>query len=81
MSTAFPSPETIEPHIRTFELRFTPTRRAVLEFPHPSAKGPRKEALIRPGFIRGVRFALAIEALGALLIYVVWQASHLLRVQ
>ena len=79
-STIFHSPETIAGSpIPTFELQFVPARQTVLEFPGPSAKRLHDEALSKPDCIGGIRSALAIEAVAALLIYGVWQASHLLR--
>ncbi len=80
-STALHPPETAAAPIRTFELHFVPVRRSVLEFPHPHAvaKPPQDEASTRPGCLRAVRTALAIEAALALLIYGCWQVSHLLR--
>lgn len=82
-SSAFHPPETATAPIRTFELRFGPAYRSVLEFPHPVSGGhghdEHEEALGRPGCIRGVRSALAIEAAAALLIYGLWLAWRLLR--
>lgn len=78
MSTsAFHPPETAAASpIRTFELRFVPAYRAVIEFPHPApaVNDQHDEALSIPDCIRGVRSALAIEAAAALLIYGLWLA-------
>jgi hypothetical protein len=81
-SSAFhPSETAAAPPIRTFELRLIPTRQPVIEFPHADSAihDPHDEALSRPGCIRGVRSALAIEAAAALLIYGLWLVSRLLR--
>jgi hypothetical protein len=81
-STAFHSPETVATQpISTFEFQFGPVPRSILEFPHAHApaKDPHNEEPNRPACVRGVRSALAIEAIMALLIYGVWQISHLLR--
>lgn len=79
-SRAFHSPDTVTVHpVPTFELRFVPLRDAsVLYFPeaHLQEKDFREDA---PGCVRGLRFALAIEAVAALMIYGVWQLSHLVR--
>ncbi|HTA79907.1 MAG TPA: hypothetical protein VK720_10190 [Terracidiphilus sp.] len=80
-SSAFHPPETAAAPIRTFELRFVPAHRPVIEFPHPvsSVNDQHEEPLSKPGCIRGVRSALAIEAAMALLIYGLWLAWRLLR--
>lgn len=81
-STAFHSTETVAAQpIRTFELQFGPVPRSILEFPHAhaAAKDLQNEEPSKPACARGVRSALAIEAAMALLIYGVWQISHLLR--
>lgn len=81
-SSAFHPQETVAAApIRTFELRFVPAYRSVIEFPHPASvvHDEQEETLSRPGCIRAVRWALAIEAVAALLIYGLWLAWRLLR--
>jgi len=74
------SPETgTTPSVPTFQLQFVPAQEAsVLQFPHPhlQEKDWREDG---PGCVRGVRFALAIEAATALMIYGIWHLSHLVR--
>lgn len=76
----FHSPETGALRaVPAFELRFVPIREAsVLQFPHTQAqeKDWPEES---PACFRGVRFALAIEAAAALMIYGLWHLSHLVR--
>ncbi|HEX3891379.1 MAG TPA: hypothetical protein VHW46_02305 [Terracidiphilus sp.] len=80
MDSMFHPPETGS--IRTvpgFQLQFVPSRESsVLPFPeaHLHEKDWRVDG---PGCVRGVRFALAIEAAAALMIYAVWQISHMVR--
>lgn len=71
--TVVPSP------IRAFELHFVPARHAVLEFPHDLAGDLHNEPISKPNCIRGIRSAIVIEAIAALVIYGLWQATHLLR--
>lgn len=73
-----PEPGTLH-NVPTFQLQFVPVREiSVLHFPpaHLQEKDWREEV---PGCVRGVRFALAIEAVVALMIYGIWQLSHLMR--
>jgi len=74
------SPETgVIRSVPTFELQFVPAREtSVLHFPHahlPEEEWPENT----PGCVRGVRYALAIEAAAALMIYGIWHLSHLVR--
>ncbi len=65
--------------VPTFELQFVPVRESsVLQFPQARIDdaADRDDA---PGCIRGIRFALAIEAVAAVMIYGIWQLSHLVR--
>lgn len=81
-STAFHSPETVATQpIAAFELRFIPMQQAVLEFPHTpvAVKDEHDAEPNQPRCIRGIRSALAIEAVLAAMIYGLWQISHLLR--
>jgi len=63
--------------VPSFELQFIPVRESsVLQFPHAhDADSDNRD----PGCIRGIRFALAIEAVAAVTIYGIWQLSHLVR--
>lgn len=75
----FHSPETgIIRAVPTFELQFVPVRQTLVQFPQENLreKDFREDA---PGCVRGVRFALAIEAATALMIYGLWQLAHLVR--
>ena len=76
----FHSPETgTMRSVPTFRLQFVPAQEAsVLQFPRtqPEEKDWRQDD---PGCIRGVRFALAIEAVAALMVYGVWHLAHLVR--
>ncbi len=64
--------------VPTFELQFVPARdSSVLQFPRPQEDDDSAEGA--PGCIRGIRFALAIEAAAAVMIYGIWQLSHLVR--
>lgn len=79
MGSFFQTPETGSiRNVPVFQLQFVPLRESsVLQFPeHLHEKDFREDA---PGCIRGVRFALAIEAAVALMIYAIWQLSHLMR--
>ena len=53
----------------------------MLEFPQNLAEVSEHEdsSPSRPGCMRGIRSALAIEAVAALVLYGLWQLSHLLR--
>jgi hypothetical protein len=53
----------------------------VLEFPQSLAEVNEHEDSLpsRPGCMRGIRSALAIEAVAALMFYGLWQLSHLFR--
>jgi len=64
--------------VPTFELQFVPVRQRLLQFPqeHQQEKDWRDDG---PGCLRGIRFALAIEAVGALMVYGLWQLAHLVR--
>jgi len=65
--------------VPTFQLQFVPLREAsVVQFPRVALqeKDWREDC---PGCIRGLRFALAIEALAALMIYGIWHLSHWVR--
>ena len=63
-----------------YELRFVPVRQTVVEFPiHKDLIETQDSSLARPGCIRGIRSALAIEAAAALMVYGLWQLMHLLR--
>lgn len=60
-----------------FELQFVPVReKSVLQFPLEQLheKDWREDG---PRCVRGVRIALAMEAVAALMIYAVWHFSHL----
>lgn len=63
-----------------YELQFVPVRQTVVEFPINRDEGETDDAsLTRSGCIRGIRTALAIEAVAALGVYGLWQLMHLLR--
>lgn len=65
--------------VPTFELQFVPAHEASV-LPFPQAHLPEEEwPENAPGCVRGVRFALAIEAAAALMIYAIWHFSHLWR--
>jgi len=73
----FHSPETgVIRAVPTFELQFVPVRQSLLQFPQERQqdKDWHEED---PRCIRGIRFALAIEAVGALMVYGLWQLAHL----
>jgi len=56
---------------------FVPAREAVVvEFPHAESHDQAPHA---EGCIRGVQYALAIEAGAALFLYCLWQVLHLFR--
>ncbi|HUD54885.1 MAG TPA: hypothetical protein VMR02_06650 [Terracidiphilus sp.] len=68
--------------VPTFQLQFVPVRQSsVLEFPQSLAEVNAHEDSLpsRPGCMRGIRSALAIEAVAALMFYGLWQLSHLFR--
>ncbi|MGO9937284.1 MAG: hypothetical protein ACLPH3_06395 [Terracidiphilus sp.] len=68
--------------VPAFELQFVPVRQSsLLEFPQSLAevKDQDDSSPSRPGCMRGIRSALAIEAVAALMFYGLWQLSHLLR--
>jgi hypothetical protein len=68
--------------VPTFQLQFVPVRQSsVLEFPQSLAEVNEQHdpSPSRPGCMRGIRSALAIEAVAALMLYGLWQLSHLLR--
>jgi len=72
--------EDVVQSLPAYELRFVPVRQTVVEFPlSKDARETQDEALARPGCIRGIRSALAIEAAAALMVYGLWQLMHLLR--
>jgi hypothetical protein len=65
--------------VQAYSLEFVPSRDAsVLHFPDAELqeKDWREDG---PGCVRGVRFAIAIEAAAAIAIYGLWHLSHLLR--
>jgi hypothetical protein len=70
----YPGTEVFRP-VRTTEAPDADGREAiVVEFPQ------RQDASVCPvGCVRGVQFALAIEAVAALAIYGIWQVYHLLH--
>jgi len=75
----FQAPDAAAVQVPAFELRFVPLREAsVLHFPDANLpeKDFREDA---SGCVRGLRFALAIEAVAAVMIYGIWQLSHLVR--
>ena len=68
--------------VPTFQLQFLPARRSsLLEFPQSLAEASEQDnsSPSRPGCMRGIQSALAIEAVAALMFYGLWQLSHLLR--
>jgi hypothetical protein len=67
--------------VPTFRLQFEPVRQSPLEFPQSLAEASDQDnsSPSRPGCMRGIRSALAIEAVAALMFYGLWQLSHLLR--
>ena len=68
--------------VPTFQLQFEPTRQSsVLQFPQNLAEASEQEnsTPARPGCVRGIQAALAIEAVAALVFYGLWQLSHLFR--
>ncbi|MGA8670546.1 MAG: hypothetical protein WB679_11755 [Terracidiphilus sp.] len=81
-SRVFHSAETdVLRSVPTFQLQFVPRQSSVLEFPQNLAEVSEHEdsSPSRPGCMRGIRSALAIEAVAALVLYGLWQLSHLLR--
>jgi hypothetical protein len=77
VSRVFPPDSGAISQLPAFELRFVPLRDAsVLPFPEPRLEETdfREDA---SGCVRGLRFALAIEAVAAVMIYGLWQLSHL----
>lgn len=76
-SNMFHSPETGTLRaVPTFELQFVPVRdSSVLQFPHANEDADARDGA--PGCIRGIRFALVIEAAAAIMIYAIWHLSHL----
>ena len=78
-NSMFHSPETGTLRaVPTFELQFVPAREgSVLQFPLASEDTDDRDGV--PRCIRGIRFALAIEAVAAVMIYGIWQLSHLVR--
>jgi hypothetical protein len=68
--------------VPTFQLQFVPARRSsLLEFPQSLAEASEQDnsSPSRPGCMRGIQSALAIEAVATLMFYGLWQLSHLLR--
>jgi hypothetical protein len=68
--------------VPAFELQFVPVRQSsLLEFPQSLAEVNEQDSASpnQPGCMRGIRSALAIEAVAALMFYGLWQLSHLLR--
>ena len=82
-SRVFHSAETdVLRSVPTFQLQFVPVRQSsVLEFPQNLAEVSEHEdsSPSRPGCMRGIRSALAIEAVAALMLYGLWQLSHIFR--
>jgi hypothetical protein len=66
--------------VPTFQLQFV-RQSSVLEFPQSLAEASQQDnsSPSRPGCMRGIQSALAIEAVAALMFYGLWQLSHLLR--
>jgi hypothetical protein len=68
--------------VQTFQLKFVPAQQSsLLEFPQSLAEASEQDnsSPNSPGCMRGIRSALAIEAVAALMFYCLWQLSHLLR--
>jgi hypothetical protein len=68
--------------VPTFQLQFVPVQQSsVLEFPQNLAEANERQdsSPSRPGCMRGIQSALAIEAVTALMFYGLWQLSHLFR--
>lgn len=77
-----PAVDDVMQSVPTFQLRFEPARQSsLLEFPQNLAEVSEREnsTPTRPGCVRGIQAALAIEAVAGLVFYGLWQLSHLLR--
>ena len=72
--------EGVMQNLPAYELQFVPVRQTVVEMPLKRDVSETSDAPLGwPGCIRGIRSALAIEAAVALMVYGVWQLTHLLR--